>query len=239
MFVERRAGSKDLLLPLLRAGLDAELTDMEFGDVAFTGKGEGDVPVDVGVEFKTLSDLVSSIRTGRLAGHQLPGMQRTYAPYAWLVVEGLWRADSHGHVTTYKGKARGWATLPGRMTVSELEKTLLTYQLCGGVHVRYTDSRAATVSFLSALYRWFTDRSLDAHTSHLVAYHAPPIRPVSAFRQTATTLPGVGYRLSQAVEAFFGGRLDRAFSAHEEEWAKIDGLGPKTARAIVQHIKGR
>jgi ERCC4-type nuclease len=121
IFVDRRVGSKDLLSPLRQTGLEAELVELEFADVAFSGLGTKGASVDIGVELKTLNDLVGSLRSGRLAGHQLPGLRTKYE-HAWLIVEGLWKSDERGQVVTYQGRTRGWVPLHGKIAASEMEK---------------------------------------------------------------------------------------------------------------------
>src|SRR3954469_1333034 len=107
LWIDRRIGSKDLLKPIIATGLDAEITELAFADVAFTGQGTNGVSVDIGIELKNLNDLVGSLRSGRLAGHQLPGLRSAYE-FSWLIVEGLWRTNDAGMVVTYQGKSRGW-----------------------------------------------------------------------------------------------------------------------------------
>lgn len=248
LLIDRRIGSKDLLAPLQAVGLEADLVDLEYADVAFFGRGTRGASVDVGIELKKLNDLVQSLRTGRLAGHQLPGL-RTQYEHAWLVVEGLWRADESGLVTTYQGKQRGWCALPGKMRASELEKQVLTLELCGGLHVRYTNSRADTIRFVSNLYRWWTDQALDHHTSHLAVHDQPTLVPISEWRQAFTKLPGIGIRMSKAVAEHFDNSLRRAARATEAEWAAIEvvdestgksrRIGAKVAARIVQFLEGK
>lgn len=247
LLVDRRVGSKDLLSPLRYAGHEAELVELEFADVAFSGLGAKGASVDIGIELKTLNDLVGSLRSGRLAGHQLPGLRAKYE-HAWLVVEGLWRSNDRGFVVTYQGKSRGWVPLHGKMTASEMEKQLLTLELCGGLHVRYTNSRADTVRFVSTLYRWWTDVAQDQHTSHLAVHQPPTLVPISTFRKAVCQFPGIGLALSKAVEVFFSGSFKRAVLADAKEWAGIrlfdgDGkskrLGEKTAERVVRFLNGR
>src|ERR1035437_8002080 len=128
ILVDLRIGSKYLLAPLKAAGFEAQLVELEFGDIAFEGKGPNGTTLNIGVELKVLGDLVNSLRTGRLAGHQLPGLLKTY-DYAWLLVEGEWRANAAGQVTTQK-RRRLWTGIPGKMSASELDKQLLTLELC-------------------------------------------------------------------------------------------------------------
>jgi ERCC4-type nuclease len=247
LLIDRRVGSKDLLKPLKSAGLDAEIVELEFADVAFSGKGAKGASVDIGIELKTLTDLVGSLRSGRLAGHQLPGLRAHYE-HAWLVVEGLWRTNETGHVTTYQGKTRGWVPLHGKMTGSELEKQVLTLELCGGLHARYTNSRADTVRFIGNLYRWWSDVALDEHTSHQAVHQPPTLVPISDFRKAVCQFPGVGIAFSKAAEVWFNGSLKQAVNAPAEEWANItlfdgDGksrrLGTKLAERVVRFLEGQ
>jgi len=242
ILVDRRVGSKELLTPLQASGYDAEITELEYADIAFVGRGPNGSSLDIGVELKNLNDLVQSLRSGRLAGHQLPGLRATYE-HAWLVVEGQWRTNDAGMVITYQGKQRGWVPLHGKMTASELEKQVLTLELCGGLHVRYTNSRRDSVRFMGTLYRWFTDVAADQHTSHLALHQQPTLVPISDFRQTVCRFPGVGLKASLAVEVTFESSLRDAVNADMHAWANIvvgeRRLGEKTAQRIVNFCEGR
>jgi ERCC4-type nuclease len=239
LLIDSRIGSADLCEPLRDMGLPAELTTLPFGDCAFEGRGNDDKPVMVGVELKKLGDLVSSLRTGRLSGHQLPGLvgpDSAYG-YSWLLVEGTYRPGARGviEVPTRFGQ---WRPLQGKMALSELEKRVLTLELLGGLHVRFTVGRPATLHFLANLYRWFSDQSMDRHQSHIAAIHKPStILRISDQRKTFATLPGVGVRTSLFVEQRFGS-LERAVLATQDEWEEIEGIGPKTASSIMRYIHG-
>jgi len=248
IFVDRRIGSKDLLTPLRAAGFDAELEDLEFADVAFSGRGAKGVSVDIGIELKRLNDLVGSLRTGRLAGHQLPGLRAQYE-HAWLVVEGQWKTNDQGRVVTYQGQMRGWTETPGKISAAEMEKQVLTLELCGGLHVRYTNTCNDTVRFLGNLYRWWTDVALDHHTSHLVVHDMPTLVPINEWRQLFTKLPGVGIKASKAVAEHFDNSVRLAARATVAEWAAIRVvdestgksrcIGEATAKRIVQFLEGK
>lgn len=248
VLVDRRIGSNDLLAPLRDHGLNAELVELDFADVAFTGRGAKGTSVDIGVELKNVNDLIQSLRTGRLAGHQLPGLRAHYE-HAWLFVEGYWKSDEHGLVTTYQGKQRGWHTTPGKMSASEMEKHVLTLELCGGLHVRYTNSRLDTLRALVNLYHWWTDRALDHHTSHLVVHDPPTLVPISEYRQAFTKLPGIGVKASSAVAGHFRNSLRLAAGASVSEWAgiavvdettgKSRRLGEKVAERVVRFLEGK
>ena len=89
ILVDTRAGSNELIEPLLKAGLPVEEATLEFGDLAFLGRGEGGKKLTIGIEHKKMGDLVQSMTGGRLAGHQLPGMLGMY-DRCWLIAEGDW-----------------------------------------------------------------------------------------------------------------------------------------------------
>lgn len=231
LLVDQRIGSVDLAEPLRKLGLPVELRMLEFGDLAWTGRGPaGDVRV--GVELKKVGDLLNSLRSNRLPGHQLPGLQQSY-DYRYLLVEGVWEVDAAGYVVINGGTHK--AT---RMASQELEERLLTLATLGGIDVQYTFSRRATLRRLAALYRWWTDRGWDDHSSHVVVYQPQQIAPVSQFRRTVMTLPAIGMKTSKAVEKQFG-TLRRAFLASAAGWLEIDGIGAKTANRIQEVIDGR
>jgi ERCC4-type nuclease len=248
LLVDYREGSKDLLKPLLAAGLPAEIANLDSGDLAFQGKGVKGVPLAVGIELKRLdansTDLTQSLQSGRLSGEQLPkmlGKDGAY-DYAWLLIEGSWRHDEAGHITVYQGPKRGWTPIRGGITAAELEKRVLTLELCGGLHVRHTSSRRDSVRFIAALYHWWVDTSLDAHQSHLAVHEPNSLIHISDFRRAVSAWPGIGLKTSKAVEGCFRGSVRRAASASESDWAELDIDGKRfgTARAkkLVAFLNG-
>lgn len=242
LLVDKRAGSKDLIKPL-RAILGADNVEevtLDFGDIAFTGRGVKDTPIDVGIEHKKLDDIVACCRDGRFAGHQLPGLRKDYQ-HAWLMIEGQWKHDAAGFITTYQGPHRGWKPLPGKMRASEFEKHILTFELCGGVHVRYTNTRADSVRAIVDLYRWFTDKPMDAHTSHLAVHTPATLGPVSAFRKAVMAWPHVGFKMSKAAEKRFGS-VEQAAMASAAWWAEVETEGRRfgevNAQKLVNFLRG-
>jgi ERCC4-type nuclease len=253
LFVDDRTGSKELYAPLCSTGLPVEMVRMDYADFAFLGRGVGGHPLNIGIERKRLSDLVDSLRSGRLSGHQLPGLLGPNGAYdhAWLVVEGQYRIDAQGRILV-RGKAsarhrKQWVLLPGGMPASEMEKHVLTLELCAGCHVRYTNSPEDTVHFLTHLYRWFTDKDFDQHMTHLAPQRTQGAIALSGFREVVSRFPGVGVRTSLAVETHFGGSLVRAVTASVHQWAEVTTLdragkprrlGTTTASKIVNFLSG-
>lgn len=245
LFVDSRAGSHDLVLPLKRMGLDVEETILEFGDISFVGRGNKGKVVSVGIEFKKLGEYVASLRSGRLNGHQLIGMRDTYE-YCWLLVEGELLYDHKGGLQRRAGK-RKLKPLPGSMSVAEYLKRTIVGHLCGGLNPWHTQNRTDTLKFIEALYRVWTDVDLDQHRSHLAIYQAPTLIPVSKTREAFNAWDHIGYTISKAVEDRFG-CVRKAANASVEEWAAITTtdrkggkrkLGMKDASKIVAFLNGK
>ena len=246
LFVDYRAGSHELVAPLQALGLPIEETTLEFGDVAFEGRGEGGKPVSVGIEYKKLGELVASLRSQRLQGYQLKGMRKAF-DYSYLFVEGELLYGEDGGLLRRKGK-RAFTPLAGSMSVSELLKRIYVLHLRGGLNPWWCSSRGDTLQAISALYRTWTDVDLDKHKSHLGIYNAPPLVPVSDVRRAMSAWPHIGLRASLAVEKQFGGSICRAVNAPVETWANIQTIddkgkarkiGTKTAENIVSFLNGK
>lgn len=233
-----------LLEPLLAAGLPAVVADpqLDAGDLAFSGRGIGGQAVEIGIEFKRLdsssTDLAQSLRSGRLSGEQLPKLLGERGAYdkAWLLVEGVWRTDpKSGLVTAYKGTRKGWCAIPGKMPGSELEKRLLTLELLGGLHVRFTNTRADSIRFIGSLYRWWTDRDMDRHVSHLAVHDAPTFHAVSDVAAALMRWPGIGYKAAAAAERHFG-TVARAAASSSVGWETLDVGGKKFGKARADKL---
>lgn len=244
LLVDKRAGSWELLKPLRKA-LSVDLVEeasLDFGDVAFEGKGEKGKPLLIGIEFKQLSDIIQCLRDGRFAGHQLPGMRKTY-DHSWLLIEGAYGRDDAGFITTHQGSYRGWKRHPGKMRASEFEKHLLTFAMCGGVHVAHRSTRADSVWAIVDLFRWWTDKALDAHTSHVAIHEPVALGVISDFRAAVMAWPGIGFKFSRAVEEEFEGSITEAAAANTGRWADIehDGrrFGELKAAKLTKFLRGR
>lgn len=241
MRIDPRAGSGPLYPLLVHRGVKgAELGQLAYGDVEIVGNGPDGLPILVGVEYKKLPDLIQCMETGRLTGHQLPGMTETY-DVIWLLVEGIWRENlSTGLIEVPEG--RSWRSLrTGRgITSSALEGYLMTLQQKLGIKVMRTGVVSQTVDWLYQLNRWWTGKEWEDHRAHLTFDNSAAIahltRP-SLIRRMAKELPGVGYDRSGHVAAHFTSPVAMVL-ADEREWASIKGIGKETARRVVRALEG-
>lgn len=241
LLVDNRTGSNELAGGLQALGLPVDLTTLEFGDVAFEGRGVAGEPLWVGIEFKQLTELAEAIK-GRLPGHQLPGLVQNYER-RYLLVEGEWETDKQGRLL-HRSKLGAFAPILGMPPAIELQKRLLTYATRGGMQFIHAAKRKHTLSWLAALYRFWTDVDLDQHKSHIAIYNRDVdealLKPKSQFVQTIATLPGVGREVAMAAEREFG-NIRVACQALAQDWAALEvngrKFGAKRAEKVVEAIR--
>lgn len=235
--VDDRVGSRELLPELKKLHTPAVKVRLPFADAAFEGEGEKGV-VKIGVERKTIYDLIQSMTTGRLSSHQLPGLVQTY-DFRYIVVEGLWRPGRDGVVEVWKGG--GWRAAPTRLGWFEVDRYLTTLEVRGGCWVRRTGSLWETAVMVGSLYRWW-GKEWKEHRGHLqlekglmpdrVLFSKP-----SYPRLVASVLPGIGWEKSLAVAKRF--KTVRAMvEAGPKEWREVPGIGKTLGDRLPMILEG-
>lgn len=122
ILIDSSAGSRDLVLypPLnnpqlaclanLSSVSTSSIGSKSSADISFVGNGPDSKEV-IGIEFKSLSDLLSSIHSGKLQDTQLPELRREY-DRAYLLYYGEYRCSEDGYLqvpmqTVFKDKDDG------------------------------------------------------------------------------------------------------------------------------------
>lgn len=232
--LDPRAGS-GYLLPLLKArGLPVSILRMDFGDAAFRGYGP-DGRVRVGIEIKSVPDLLDSIISRRLTAHQIPGMLRSYDA-SYLLIHGLWRNSRDG-ITHLNGDGRWHITRCPIGYTSALGMLESISQ--GGVHVVQA---ADAVDGLESLYKWRSTRWGQHQTlkvfaglkerSRGIVQSPPPV--ATAVHATM----GIGWVKAHSVSLLFP-TIEILAMASEEEIGCTPGVGPKLAARIYRTIRAR
>lgn len=242
--LDTRTGQEELEQLIKKRGIKVEVTKLEFGDAAFLGHGPQDEPVCVGIEIKKVADVLKCITDGRFAGHQLPGLVASYE-FAWLLVEGQFRADMHTgvlQITGHKGYFHDAHIGARQFMYRDLDHWLLTMSIKTGIKVIRAFNRYETAQILADIYTWFTDKGYDGHKSHLAMDTSrDPDRSLlvkpSLVRRVASQLPGIGLEKSAAVSKVFPS-IESMIAAPEELWRNIPGIGVKIAANVVRAIKG-
>lgn len=237
IFIDRRVGSRELMRYLPTG--EAQLVHLEFGDAMFLGRGPEEYPVHVGIERKTIDDLVCSLNEGRFQGHQLPGLLRDYH-VVYLIVEGRYRANpDSGLLQVPNGKRGEWADRDfgiANWRVRELHGALTTFETRYNVRWRRSFNRQETAEIVRDLHHWWTDKAYEAHRSaQALDFSGEPLVPASTLRRVAAQLPLIGWKRSGAVADHFRS-IHSMVNAPETEWRDIDGIGKKIASGVVQEI---
>jgi hypothetical protein len=229
ILIDAATGSNELAEPLRRMGLAVEVTHLDFGDIVFSGRGEGGAPLYIGIELKKIGEFVESIRSKRFQGHQLLGLTKDF-DRRYLVLEGDYHHDTQGRVVAFRGKGKP-RPMPGAGNAVALEQEILNIQTRGGCWVRHTTTRRDTLRFIEACYRYWTEKDLDEHKSHMAVY-APDLDrglliPTSDFRRVLVVLlPGIGLATSRAVEerCTVNGKpsMRKMLALGEADWAAIE-----------------
>ncbi len=224
---------KHLRLPVQRAHLES-------GDVSFVGNGpRGEARI--GIERKTIHDLLGSITSGRLSGHQVPRMARGY-DYRWILVEGLWRCHpTKDVIQVWKGPKSKWCPMVSRLTYSQVSGYLIGIQIGGGFRAWRTNSIQESAMWIGDVYRVLT-KPWKEHRSHLlIEKETVPdrilwTRPSFARRMTAG-IPGIGWEKSKAVVKRFQ-NFRAVANAVPEDLMEVPGIGKKLAERIPRLMTG-
>lgn len=234
LYIDPREGSKDLLDPVARTGTPVRATHLEFGDCSFLGQGpSGEIPI--GIEYKTVSDLLASLQDGRLLGHQLPGMLNSFE-VCYLLVEGVTSADTDDAIR-YLSKRGEWKKHPSSLKYSNLVGWLNTLASCYGARVLYSSNLLTSAVTVASIYRWWQKPYAD-HGSSVVVHQPSFLRPLerpTRLMRVASVFPGVGGEKLHAIEAKFD-NVRHMVNSPPMVWRTIEGIGPKTAAAIEKFL---
>lgn len=241
ILVDRRIGSEEVL-PLIQKrdrAIPVELSDLPFGDFCFEGQGPNGHSM-VGIERKRVKDMMNSIRSGRFSGHQLPGMLQFYQ-FQYLIIEGIFRPNPlNGMLEEWHGRG-GWNPVclgSIQFMYREIDQFLNTIERKTPVRVHRVSTPAETAFQVVDLYKWWTDKSWEAHRAHQAFQednHVEIFKP-SMVRQVAALLPGIDWVISKAVDEHFHGSMTAMLQATPDEWQGIKGIGPTKARSAVEAL---
>ncbi len=241
ILLDERVGSRECLDGLRRLGADAEIAGRLDADFQFTGNGEhGDILI--GIEKKTISEFLTSIRTRRLAGAQVGPMQLTY-DIRYLVIEGIWRRGrDNGIVEVLNGK---WEAARGAFRYAEVQGFIASIEEFAGLRVWRTADEHETAAAVVDRYTWW-QKEWDEHKLARTIYAPVAARPkqgtrASLFHSKPTLLecwlaqlPRIDARAYELAKYFESAGM--LAQASIKDWIRIPGIGRKTADQIVDAI---
>lgn len=245
ILVDNRAGSSDLMKyePFKSQG---ELCRLDSADVAFTGFDNR----LIGVEVKSVWDVISSMANGRLQGTQIPAMLAAY-DVNWLVVYGQYRAGPDGALKIRRG-GRWTNFVLGKRAVGYgyIDSMMLTLAHVG-VGYRNVADAAQAAAWIGILHRWWQKRP-EQHDGLKAFDNSRPVSdkpagfavveklsPATLQRaEVASKLPNVGYKRAVAVARHFPS-IEDMVHATEAEWKTVPGIGSVIAGVVYRAIRER
>jgi ERCC4-type nuclease len=236
-------GAKRRLAALRNRGCDADLGHLDFGDYAIAGNGPDGETVMIGVELKTTKDILNSLRSNRLVGHQVPGMVQMYEGRAWLLTEGIWRESKCGDWEVYLGSWQTFSAGNRTIKMTDIESWILSTVTFGGLMYWHAALPADTARFIRDLDHLWCDKQYDEHKTYDVVYRKPPDRvsftEPSDFVKMVSCIDKVGYEKARALEGHFGGDFDALMSATAKDLQSVDGIGKTIAENVLRTLHPR
>lgn len=246
ILIDPRHGSGELLPYFRQLKVPVELsnTEMPAGDFAFEGNSE-EGRILIGVERKTVKDMMNSIRLERFSGHQLKELMDLYKRW-YVIVEGIHRCGADGILEEpYKGVWRPVQTGTIRYMYSRLDNFINSIEETTPVRFKFTHNPQLTAIQVVNLYN-FWDKDYSDHKAADGVHHAPRVeigRKWTFPRIVAAELPGIGADSALAVARKFGTIFEMT-TATVEEWAEVEvpngrktkRIGHKTAQRIMERI---
>lgn len=250
MNIDYRIGSKDLLEPLNRRNIPAQLVHLDYGDINFVGlHPHTKEEVLVGIERKNVDDFVSSMRSNRL-GVQIAGMVECYPLARYLLVEGLTRANARGYmekviwqkesiradgntqtVLCWKVIKPGGGFADNGRVVSHAEwfSYITSISRVAGLEVIQSVDAEDTAAKLATLYKWWqksehTSLGVDGLGDVFQERGEIPTRVTqrkpTLCMEWAKCIPGIGPEKARAIGKWFGSARAMA-NADVEAWVGI------------------
>ena len=240
ILVDPRQGSRELFPHLKLLRLPVAKRRLQYADFEFEGNGPKGKCL-VGIERKRLLDALATIQSGRLTGHQLPGMSARH-DFVFLAVEGIFRPNpdtgvleesTHGVWRPVRLRTRGFM-------FCELDNWLTTISMTR-TRIRFASTIRETAWLIHDLYWWF-QKGWQDHKSLKVIYQMPPspmsTESPSLLRQMAALLPGIGWEKSARVEQRFDSVVEMCL-ASPAEWQEIPGVGTVISGRAVAALNER
>lgn len=239
IYVSHEKGSIELLPDILMQGVKAEKLPLPSADFCFEGNGP-DGTISIGIERKTLHDMLDSIETARY-NRQRVDMKNFYQVCV-LMVEGHWRPHHPDGVLMEgfnDGLSWGYCRHRSQRTLYSKLYRYLIGVASTGVIVCYPRNRwQCAVDVVEWFHYW--SRPYESHRSlreiQKVAVPALNFRP-SLVRKWAQDCPNIGVTLGDLAARRFRTPLALA-QADEGDWLSIPGVGVKTAQQVVKEIRG-
>lgn len=240
LYIDDRIGAKELSSEVKSPHIVKRL---DYADVMFLGNGPTG-PVSIGIERKRFRDLMNSMQTGRLSGHQLIGLKNSY-DYVFLLIEGAFKIGKDGYLRRPKGKAWVVERLGDRsLPSSYMYNYLLELSIFAQVIVIFQFNIQCSALWIDGVYSWF-QRSWESHHAH-AQFEVDTGKEPSTFDniqrkpkllvRMIKEIEGVGWVKAKALGRKYSDVVTMAF-AEAEELTEVKGIGKELARRIGKALR--
>ena len=236
ILVDDRTGSAELE-PLIQT--TTAVVRLEYADFSWVGWGPTG-PAIIGVERKTIMDLISSMISGRLSGHQMVGLMADY-DWVYLLVEGQWKADTAGGLQNLTTWNRWVKVKIGKreFKMADIYNFLNTLTvMCGAVIVR-TSTPQETALWLDGTYRWW-QKGWEEHKSHSqfqIREGFVSLQKPTLVTRVAKEFAGVGWGKARVIGKKYR-TMQGLMNADMKGLMDVDGIGKVLAKSIVREVEG-
>lgn len=237
ILVDAATGSKELQ-PLIRGmGVVCDKVALSYADACFEGNGPNG-HISVGVERKTLHDMLNCIDDSRYVSHQRIGMKNMY-DVSILIIEGYWKPHENGMLMESRDGQSWWVCRPHGKPVmySKLRRYLISVRY-SGVAVNFTRNIWHTAYDICEEFNYH-QKPWNKHTSlkeiQKLAIPQLNAKP-SLVHRWANALEGSGIVLNEGAVRRFKKPIQLA-NADETEWIEA-GASVAKAQSIVRQIHG-
>lgn len=247
IFIDDRMGSKDLVNyhPLSTLGT---LVHLPSADIAFPGNGPNG-SVTIGVELKKVTELLSSMNSGRLQGRQVLDMLESY-DVCWLLYYGIYRPGPRPDfkLQIFKGVDKRGKEVWENYSIGSrefpygyLEKFLMTLT-AAGFHIKHVMSISEGVNWITCLYEWWSKpwnkhKGLNTFDNSRNIVKVPGMNSRQlAIARVANALPvRIGYQKAVSAGKHFSS-IREMINASAEEWEQVPEIGKVLARSAARAV---
>lgn len=259
ILIDPREGSKEILdyINAMPGHPPCEHQMLEYGDAAFVGDGPNG-PMTIGIEVKTLNDVLSCIETQRFTGHQLPGLKQSY-DVIYLIMQGEYRANWETGILQFKSNKGAYYfdvhTGSRSWTHYEFAAWVTMVELGWGIRTRNSLDMKDTSRTIIEMYRilqkpWEEHHTLQPFFLGPNVGATPFVKP-SLVERVVAQVDGVGPTKAREIGKRFAtvsSMVNAGFSISGTEakpkykvsdvWKGIPGVGTDTAMKIISEFRG-